>query len=247
VNLQLRVLPKIICGFAVLFSFVCVAYVSSGRTPGLVDDSSQGLISTSANSPFIYLQTDLSEQIGNKSSRASTVFQRYTVEDGLSHSTINCILQDQQGFMWFGTDDGLNRFDGYSFKVYRNDPEDPDSLSHNMIMGLVEDSQGYLWIGTYGGGLDRFDPQTQIFTHFRHLPEDPGSLSDDRVRSLILDRSGVLWIATHGGGVSALNPGSSKFDVLGPDPEDPGSAKGWLVDKIYEDREGGLWIGTNGL
>jgi ligand-binding sensor domain-containing protein/signal transduction histidine kinase len=149
--------------------------------------------------------------------------------------------------MWFGTDDGLNRFDGYSFKVYRNDPEDPDSLSHNMIMGLVEDSQGYLWIGTYGGGLDRFDPQTQIFTHFRHLPEDPGSLSDDRVRSLILDRSGVLWIATHGGGVSALNPGSSKFDVLGPDPEDPGSAKGWLVDKIYEDREGGLWIGTNDM
>jgi ligand-binding sensor domain-containing protein len=218
VNLKLRVLPKILCGFAVLFSFVCAAHTAACRTPGFVDNSAQGLISASANSQFAYQRTDFSSQINNKISRASTVFQHYTVEDGLSHSTVNCILQDQQGFMWFGTDDGLNRFDGYSFKVYRNDPEDPDSLSHNMIMGLVEDSQGDLWIGTYGGGLDRFDPQTQIFTHFKHLPEDPGSLSDDRVRSLMFDRSGVLWIATHGGGVSVLNPASDKFDVLGPDP-----------------------------
>lgn len=244
-NLNVRGLPSIICGFAAFIYFFGGFYASASETSGLEDVSPKWLISLSGNSPFGHMRSDFPGQISTITDRTSNIFQRYTVEDGLSHSTVNCILQDQQGFMWFGTDDGLNRFDGYSFKVYRNDPDDPDSLSHNMIMGLVEDSQGNLWIGTYGGGLDRFDPVRQIFVHYRHLPDDLRSLSNNRVRSLMLDGSGVLWIATHGGGISVLNPTSDRFDVLGPDPHDISSAQGWFVDKIYEDREGGLWIGSN--
>lgn len=246
-DLKVSGLPSIFYGFAVLLSLVFGAHSSADRTSSLTGVSPHQSIYESRNSPFALRSSGFPGQTISKTSRAPNVFERYTSEDGLSHNTINCILQDQQGFMWFGTDDGLNRFDGYSFRVYRNDPEDPDSLSHNMIMGLIEDTRGNLWIGTYGGGLDRFDPERQIFHHYRHQPNNPNSLSYDRVRSLILDQSGVLWIATHGGGVSVFNPTSEKFDVLGPNPEDSGSAEGWLVDKIYEDEDGRLWIGSNDM
>ena len=71
-------------------------------------------------------------------------FEHISVEHGLSHSTVNCILQDSKGFMWFGTDDGLNRYDGYSFTVYRHNPDDPQSLSHNQVWSLFEDASGVL-------------------------------------------------------------------------------------------------------
>jgi hypothetical protein len=83
-------------------------------------------------------------------------FERISIAQGLSHSTVNCILQDSKGFMWFGTNDGLNRYDGHGFTVYKHDPGDTYSLSHNRVQALFEDSTGTLWVGTYGG-LNRFD------------------------------------------------------------------------------------------
>ena len=100
----------------------------------------------------------------------AVLFDRLTVEDGLSHSWVWSVYQDSLGFLWFGTPDGLNRYDGYSFRVYENDPADPDSLSHNVIMTIFEGPEGYLWIGTRGGGLDRFDRAEARFDHFRHDP-----------------------------------------------------------------------------
>jgi ligand-binding sensor domain-containing protein/signal transduction histidine kinase len=172
-------------------------------------------------------------------------FERISVERGLSQSTVNCILQDRTGFMWFGTDDGLNRFDGYSFKVYRHDPQDPQTPSHNLIMSLHQDPEGVLWIGTYGGGLDRFDPQTGLWGHYQHDPDDPHSLSDNKVRSIYGDRSGILWIATHGGGLNRFDRETEQFTHYGPNPQDPFSLRDWLIDSVYEDRQGRLWIGSN--
>lgn len=232
---------------AIIFCFAGRVIASPGGSARWGEEVSPPRISPSGITSPLILQSNIPVQSPAGIRQISPVFQRYTVEDGLSHSTINCILQDQQGFMWFGTDDGLNRFDGYEFKVYRNDPDDPDSLSHNMIMGLVEDSQGNLWIGTYGGGLDRLDPGRQRFYHYSNQPGNPKGLRDNRVRSLMLDQSGTIWIATHGGGVNIFNPTKNTFDVLGPDPENPDSAAGWFVDSIYEAEDGRIWIGSNDL
>ncbi len=172
-------------------------------------------------------------------------FERLSVEHGLSQSTVNCILQDSQGFMWFGTKDGLNRFDGYTFQVYRHDPEDPQSPSHNQVMSIYEDADGALWIGTYGGGLDRFDPQTGLWHHYQHDPNDPDSLSHNNVRFVYGDRDGTLWIATHGGGLDRFDRETEQFTHHKPDSDDRFGLADWLIDSVYEDRAGRLWIGSN--
>ena len=137
-------------------------------------------------------------------------FEHISVEHGLSQSTVNCILQDSIGFLWFGTTDGLNRYDGYSFKVYRHDSQDPNSLSDNHIMALAEDQEGVLWIATRGGGLNRYDRQTDTFTHDRHNPDDPGSLAYDWVESLYIDRDGILWAGT-ADGLDRFDPERQRF------------------------------------
>ena len=93
-------------------------------------------------------------------------FKHLTSEDGLSSNRVISILVDSKGFLWFGTFDGLNRYDGYEFTVFKHDPTDPNSLSQNHILSLYEDSQGVLWVGTEGGALDRYDPNQKTFIHF---------------------------------------------------------------------------------
>ena len=91
-------------------------------------------------------------------------FNQITIEDGLSQGMIHDILQDRYGFMWFATKDGLNRYDGYTFNVFRHDPEDSSSLGNSVVLDLLEDRDGFLWVGT-GSGLDVFEPATEIFRH----------------------------------------------------------------------------------
>jgi ligand-binding sensor domain-containing protein len=127
-------------------------------------------------------------------------FDRIQADKGLSQSSILCILQDSHGFMWFGTHDGLNHYDGYTFKVYKPEPQNPNSLSSSDVMSVYEDRSKALWVGTAGGGLNRFDPETEQFVHYRHDPRNPGSLSDDNVYAVFEDRTGVLWAGTYGAG-----------------------------------------------
>src|SRR5678816_3953460 len=82
-------------------------------------------------------------------------FEHLTIENGLSQNAGLAIFQDSKGYLWIGTQDGLNRYDGYTFKIYKHDPEDPGSISHNSILAITEDRDGYLWVGTWGGGLNR--------------------------------------------------------------------------------------------
>jgi ligand-binding sensor domain-containing protein len=88
---------------------------------------------------------------------SGTRFEHITVKDGLSHNHVTRILKDSKGFMWFCTIDGLSRYDGKNFKVYKHDPEDSNSLSNNHVQAIYEDKNGNLWIGTYGGGLNKFE------------------------------------------------------------------------------------------
>jgi signal transduction histidine kinase/ligand-binding sensor domain-containing protein len=173
-------------------------------------------------------------------------FERISLEDGLSQVTIYCVFQDSRGLMWFGTEDGLNKYDGYTFTVYKRDPEDPNSLSTNSILVIAEDTAGALWIGTDNGGMNRFDYSTEQFTQYRNDPSNPDSLSDDTVTAIYEDFEGILWIGTGGGGLNKFDPTSGGFLHFRHDPADPYSLSSNAVSAILEDKDGRLWISTLG-
>ncbi len=172
----------------------------------------------------------------------ATRFEHLSVEDGLSHSAVFAIEQDRHGFLWLGTRKGLNRYDGYRFRVFQPDPEDPDSLSGSSVYALLEDRQGELWIGTWSG-LDRFHRTEERFLHHGHDPEDPRSLSNDLVMAIFEDRTGSLWVATFGG-LNRRAPDGTFVRYL-HDPADEGSLSDPRVQALAEDREGRLWVGTH--
>src|SRR5690606_5440024 len=116
--------------------------------------------------------------------------EQITTEDGLSQSTVNDIRQYSKGFLWFATDDVLNRYDGYEFKVYRNDSFDLFSISSNQISSIIEDFDGSLWIGTKGGGLNKFDHEQERFLRFINNPDDSKSISHNYITALFQDEAG---------------------------------------------------------
>ena len=167
-------------------------------------------------------------------------FVHISTADGLSHGMVLRIVQDDLGFMWFGTADGLNRYDGHTFKVYKNDPDDPGSISSDSIWALYVDRSGTLWVGTEGGGLNRFDRDADRFIHYLPDPDDPYSLSDDGVTVIYEDRSGVLWIGTATGGLNRFDRKTERFTHYRHDPDDPYSISSDGIISILEDREGVL-------
>ncbi|MFZ1979363.1 MAG: two-component regulator propeller domain-containing protein [Bacteroidota bacterium] len=173
------------------------------------------------------------------------LFERISTESGLSQSSVVCICQDRKGFLWFGTFEGLNRYDGYTFKVYRNDPDNPSSLSNNAIVSVLEDHLGVLWIGTEGG-LDRFDREKERFIHYKKDPDNPNSLSSNFIQYLYEDRSGTLWIGTNGGGLDQFDRKTEKFIRYINDPKNTNSLSNNNALSILEDMHGRLWIGTDG-
>ncbi|MEM7350940.1 MAG: two-component regulator propeller domain-containing protein, partial [Acidobacteriota bacterium] len=119
-------------------------------------------------------------------------FDRITPAEGLSQSSVIAILQSRDGFMWLGTQEGLNRYDGHRFTIYRHDPKDPASLPDSSIQALYEDPSGDLWIGTEGGGLSRWQHASDDFVNYRHDPEDPQSLPSNRIRAIVPNPTGGL-------------------------------------------------------
>jgi signal transduction histidine kinase/DNA-binding response OmpR family regulator/streptogramin lyase len=172
-------------------------------------------------------------------------FQHLSTEEGLSQSSILCIFQDSRGFMWFGTRDGLNRYDGYHFTIYRHDPEDPASLIHNEVLAIYEDKAGDLWVGT-AGGLDHFDRETEKFTHYQADASNPDSLSHDYVRALAGDLMGRIWVGTGGGGLNWFDPENRQFTTLRDPAMASDNGNHNQVRALYTGLDGTLWIGTNG-
>ena len=170
-------------------------------------------------------------------------FEHISVEDGLSHSAVNAIEQDRHGFLWFATRNGLNRYDGYRFRVFQHDPEDPDSLPHNSVFDVMEDRQGRLWVVTHSG-LDRFHRDEERFIRYRHDPANPRSISSDLVGMVYEDRAGRLWVGTLDG-LNRLESGGT-FVRYPHDPADEGSLSDPRIVDLTEDREGRLWVGTYG-
>ncbi len=173
-------------------------------------------------------------------------FVHLSHQDGLSQATVYNILQDHKGFMWFGTQDGLNKYDGYKFTYYRHDPQNPASLGNSFILAIYEDKTGTLWIGTDGGGLDKYDRQHDKFEHYQNDPQNPNSLSNDIVLSIYEDLTGLLWISTGEGGLNSYDRHQDKFTHYRHDPHNPTSLSSDALWRIFEDSTGTLWIGADG-
>lgn len=174
-------------------------------------------------------------------------FKHLTIDDGLSQSTVFCMLQDKKGFLWFGTEDGINKYDGKKIIQINPEPGNPNSLIYNYIGAIYEDSDGFLWIGTQGGGLDCYDPELDTFTHFRSGPDPTSSLSDDFINAICQCNHGKIWIGTNNG-LNILDPKSGQFICFRNDPDIPGTLSDDQVSALLIDSNGMMWVGThNGL
>ena len=176
-------------------------------------------------------------------------FQRYTVLDGLSNGYIHCILQDHKGYMWFGTEMGLDRFDGHAFKSYQADKDDPHSIHDNLVTTIFEDSRGRLWIGSSSieGGLSIYNWNRDNF--IRLLPDPDKSVSPGEmiVRSLAEDASGNVWMATNSG-IKMFTPnlGAAGFRFSSIQTDLPDEIRNIYCDLLYIDSREIMWIGTSG-
>jgi signal transduction histidine kinase/ligand-binding sensor domain-containing protein/CheY-like chemotaxis protein len=173
-------------------------------------------------------------------------FTSLSLEDGLSQATVTAVVQDPAGFMWFGTQDGLNRYDGYQFVQFKHDPKDPASLRNNSIFALHLDQNGEVWVGTEGGGLSRWNASAESFQHYGSENGAPENLTTARVRVITRDENGFVWIGLHESGLFRFNPVNDQWVQFLTDPGDVNSLSDNRVRAIHEDLTGRLWIGTRG-
>jgi len=177
-------------------------------------------------------------------------FEHIGIEEGLLNENITAILQDSKGFMWFGTFDGLYKYDAYSFTKYQFDPSDSNSLSQNFIYTIFEDKHGTIWVSTFEG-LCKFDRSTEKFT--RYKPSSNAKFSNPNISAINEDTNGMIWVGSTSGGLCRFDRQTGKFldeyfdlgfrRLPGNQSQPNGGIK-----CIYKDRSGVLWVGnTTGL
>jgi ligand-binding sensor domain-containing protein/signal transduction histidine kinase len=174
--------------------------------------------------------------------QAERRFERLSTDEGLSQSSVRSILRDHRGFMWFGTDDGLNKYDGYRFTPFKRDPEDPRSLSDNYIRALYEDRDRVLWVGT-NLGLNAFDRATGGFRRFFATSGGEGGIADDSIHAIVEDRDGFLWVGTNSG-LSRLDPSRNRFESFRESETEETSLPDDRIRALHVDADGVLWVGT---
>ena len=229
-----RRLPR----FLVLFLTLMLASCGGGITPSV---TLEALTAAPTNPPPVpdHVSPSSLPPICNCVLR----FDHISIEEGLSQSSVRVIFQDSRGFLWFGTEDGLNRYDGYTFKTYKPDPDAPHSLSDRWITSIVEDKAGTLWIGTRLGGLNHYNPRTEQFIHFLHDDEVPSTLSDNHVNVLYLDKNDNLWVGTPDA-LDLFDQESNTFKHYVYSPSQQEGISGKNITALYEDSRGRFWVGT---
>jgi ligand-binding sensor domain-containing protein/signal transduction histidine kinase len=197
-------------------------------------------------------------------------FDNIGIEQGLSQSSVRVILQDRLGFLWFGTEDGLNRYDGYSFKIFKPEPNNPNSISSGWITAIAEDQDGNLWVGTNLAGLNRYNPSNGRFTQYQHDERNPTSLVDNHIAALFVDRDNQLWVGTTNGldrfdpktGIFYHYPAASPSELTnGSANQDPQldasvffsypgistvsyKSSSGNISALHQDSRGNIWVGT---
>jgi len=189
---------------------------------------------------FLLLGNSVFSQIANNQ------FTSITLKDGLSQSTVFAITQDSKGFMWFATHDGLNRYDGYNFAVFKNDKNNTNSISGNIIYSICQTKDSTLWIGTNGDGLNKFDNNTEIFTHYYFNETNPNSISQNVIRCIYEDSDGDLWIGTDRAGLNKMDRENGTFIHYKNNPDDENSIVDNKILDICMDKDDKLWIATAG-
>jgi serine phosphatase RsbU (regulator of sigma subunit)/ligand-binding sensor domain-containing protein len=173
-------------------------------------------------------------------------FSRLTSSNGLSQNRVSAIVQDHDGFIWIGTEDGLNKYDGYNFEIFKRNPGDSLSLNDNQALAMHVAKDGALWIGGSLTGLSKYNSATKTFTRYNNNHSDPNSLAEDIIISFSEDKKGNLWIVTQNKGFDYMIVNEGKFihmaNMLPPDykiPED-------LIFFVHQDKQNNLWIGADG-
>ncbi|OQY44395.1 MAG: hypothetical protein B6242_12755 [Anaerolineaceae bacterium 4572_78] len=173
--------------------------------------------------------------------------------DSLSHDNITSLHEDQTDILWVGVykggldklDKETSKFTHYPYQPSEQDaPDDAINKKRNRVMAIFGDDEDNIWVGTMGGGLNKFDRDTEQFIHYRHDPDDHDSLGNDRIWSMFRGISGTIWIGTFGGGLDKFDDANNSFFHYQNEPNNQRSLKQDYVFSIYEDRTGGYWIGT---
>lgn len=178
--------------------------------------------------------------------------QHFTTEEGLSQNFIETIFQDSYGFIWIGTNDGLNLFDGYKFQIIKSADKRKSSISGNHIFAIKEDQHKNIWIATQNG-LNRYTYSNDSFVHYLNSPQNQNSLANNQIRDILIDKNQNIWIASFGGGLDMLpakevNSKQPKFQHFRHKKNDPNGLASDSVQCLSEDGQGNIWIGTaNGL
>jgi signal transduction histidine kinase/ligand-binding sensor domain-containing protein/CheY-like chemotaxis protein len=172
-------------------------------------------------------------------------FSHIGYRNGLSERNVNFIYQGKRGFMWIATRDGLNRYDGYRIKVFRNNPDDPYSISNNYITHIAEDKQGNIWVATQGGGLNKFDRRTNKFTHYLHQRGNSQSIASNFINRITFDAQGNLWVATQNEGLDCFDPSQNKVVHYRHQKLNPASISGNNIFTVFKDSHNNIWAGDH--
>ena len=173
-------------------------------------------------------------------------FSHLAREHGLSQNNVQSILQDSYGYMWFATESGLNRYDGYEIRRYGRERGNPNGLPNDYIWVIAEDQEQNLWLATQGGGVVRWNRSADNFTSFRHDPGNAQSIASDDIRTLLLNADGTVWVGTRDKGLDLLDPETGQVKHFRHDPDDVRSLSNDMVYAVLVDSKEQLWIGTDG-
>lgn len=174
---------------------------------------------------------------------ADARFKNINKDYGLPSSTVFEFLQDRQGYIWLASGNGLERYNGHDFTIFKHKPNDPNSIASDFVKSLYQDSSGQLWVGTYGGGLDKYQPETGSFIHYHHTDGDPNTPSSEKIFSLQGDSQGHLLIGTFDAGLDVLDEASGRMRHF------TAAAGSGLsnnrINSVFIDRRGVIWLATN--
>jgi ligand-binding sensor domain-containing protein/signal transduction histidine kinase len=181
-----------------------------------------------------------------KGIESNTRFKRVEIEKGLSQASAQVIFQDSKGYIWIGTSDGANRYDGQQYKTYKYELDDSNSLTSNNVDDIVQDDDGAIWFAT-SKGLNRLDSNTEKIKRYTSNSSDSKSLSDSNVWALLKSRDGKLWVGTTAG-LDLYDKNTDSFNRYNNNPSDDNSLSNDFITCLFEDLDGIIWIGTkNGL